>query len=156
MQGEGGSNVFVWTHLSGCFRDWELMFSFSNWLLSSQLRKVYRHREPTLLFVNYKWKSWIRDKNLTVVPWICCGEKWNGSCSAMHKRWLCRRFVCKFHNAFFKYVVRLAQIRAWAPYGIDLGSTCALKEMEIYIIPLWVALVFEYSLKYLLFSVAKK
>ena len=74
----------------------------------------------------------------------------------MHKRWLCRHFVRKFHNAFLKYVVCFAQIRAWVPNGIDLGSTCALKEMEIYIIRLWVALVFEYSLKYLLFSLAKK
>ena len=26
--GESGTTVFDWTHLSGCFRDWE--FSFSN------------------------------------------------------------------------------------------------------------------------------
>ena len=36
--GESGTTVFDWTHLSGCFRDWE--FSFSNCLLNSQLLRV--------------------------------------------------------------------------------------------------------------------
>ena len=59
-------------------------------------------REPTLLFVNCKWKLNKR-QNLTCFVLflkICCGAKWIGSCVTTRKLCSSRRFSrCWFHKA---------------------------------------------------------
>ena len=93
------------------------------------------HREPTLLFVKWKFKSSERWKLNLFCSWICCGgAKRNGSCSTMQKRCLCRRYIRKFHNALF-YVVSLA-FHCWVITPLLLSPLVSLLVNNLWIFSL--------------------
>ena len=73
------------------------------------------HREPTLFFVNCKWKC----KILPVLfySWIYCCAKWNGSCFTLQKLCSSRRFNRWDFISYLISICRL-QIGAWVPYAV--------------------------------------